>query len=109
MEIAARKTKFSPVVNRIRDSLLRFGLCGQCESCTAKPMSAIWIANMDMDLDATHEDYDVIFNHWIVWGERNQRIFKAKSSSSMELGGRISSLVTLWQAHFPIHKFHKPP
>ena len=46
---------------------------------------------------------------WVVWGKRNQWVFKAKSSSIMELGGRIFALVTLWQAQFPIRKFHKPP
>ena len=39
---------------------------------------------------------------WIVWHEWNQRVFKAKSSSINELGGRSKSLVG--QAHFPLHK-----
>jgi len=51
------------------------------------------------------------FNHWdsvattiiwMIWYERNQQNFWGKSSSILELIGRISSLLVLWQANFPL-------
>ena len=57
--------------------------------------------------EVNHWDCVVKTIFWVVWHERNQRVFKAKSSSIIELGGQISSLVNLWQAHLPIFKCHK--
>ena len=45
----------------------------------------------------------------IVWQERNQRVFKGKSTTISELVGRVSSLVTLWWSHFSLHKCRKSP
>ena len=60
-------------------------------------------------IKANQWDYVVIAIIWVVWHERSQRIFKAKSSSIWKLGGRISSLVSLWQVHFPLYKCRKLP